>query len=148
MTANELLRAGVLLDPEDIHFLIDDQWYIGSHDGYVQRTCAPGFTEYLHNRVIGRLVGKVVDHINRNRLDNRKQNLRHVEHATNCMNRDNCNGRAVHKHILKGIRQNRSSGRFVVRVSQKGKSIHVGTYKTLNEAQAAYENFITNTTKA
>lgn len=41
----------------------------------------------LHNFLMNPPQGLYVDHINRNTLDNRRENLRIVTHAENCMNR-------------------------------------------------------------
>ena len=46
-------------------------------------------TVLLHREIMGAQRGEEVDHINRDRLDNRRSNLRLVTHKENCQNRDN-----------------------------------------------------------
>lgn len=42
--------------------------------------------KYLHQVILGKEEGSVIDHINQNTLDNRKENLRHVDKRMNALN--------------------------------------------------------------
>jgi HNH endonuclease len=42
------------------------------------------FYIFMHHVILPRIKGHEIDHINRNTLDNRKENLRYVTHAQNC----------------------------------------------------------------
>lgn len=46
---------------------------------------------YLHRKIINAGNGKIVDHINRDKLDNRRDNLRIVSHAKNILNQNSNN---------------------------------------------------------
>ena len=60
-------------------------WNISSR-GYVET--AKGPVRFLHHLAVGvPAVGFEIDHINRDKLDNRSENLRHVTHAVNMQNR-------------------------------------------------------------
>lgn len=56
-------------------------------------------TVYLHRLIANAKKGKVVDHINRNTLDNRSNNLRVVTQVENTIN----NGGVAHKNSKTGI---------------------------------------------
>ena len=71
-----------------------------------------------------------IDHINRDKLDNRKENLRTVTHLENCQNREPIKDGTVWKE----------KGRNVWRteIVVNGKRKHLGVFQTKEEAQAAY----------
>lgn len=78
--------------------------------------------------------GLVVDHINRNTLDNRKENLMNVSIAENARNtklyRNNKSG-------VKGVRYRENQNRFIATLKINRTQIHIGSYKTLEEAEKA-----------
>jgi len=73
------------IDLDDIDKVIND-WWIFNGD-YVKLGTSKN-VEYLHHRIMGRPPGiLVLDHINRNKLDNRKSNLRFITKGENNRNR-------------------------------------------------------------
>lgn len=85
-----------------------------------------------------RFPGLQVDHINRNRLDNRRKNLRFATPAQNSHNRgmrsDNESGH-VGVHWRKGL------GKWIARASEYGVRHHLGAYETHEEACEAVQEF-------
>lgn len=89
-------ELGMCVSPEDAD-LLDMKWNIDK-DGYARRSKnrkAEGLstlTIFAHSVVAKRVFGEksnnslVVDHINRNKLDNRRENLRMVTKSVNGMN--------------------------------------------------------------
>jgi hypothetical protein len=85
--------AEVLVDTEDLERLLGGRsWALGSH-GYAMRTFKSegdrakyGTAQIMHRFIMDCPKGMVVDHINHNKLDNRKSNLRIVTHAENSQN--------------------------------------------------------------
>lgn len=75
---------------------------------------------FLHRVVLG--TDKTVDHINENKLDNRKKNLRICTKSTNQMN--------VSKY--KGYFQKGNS--WYARIKLHGKALHLGTFQSEEEA--------------
>lgn len=89
----------------------------------------------LHRLVMGVNNPKIyLDHINRNKQDCRKDNLRICTNAQNQINRnlrkDNVSG-------YTGICFNRLKNKWVATISHKEKNIHIGYYHDINDALSA-----------
>lgn len=72
------------IDIEDIDKIKDYKWY-KRIDGYILSQMT-NYNIRLHRLIMNAIEGQIVDHINRNPLDNRKQNLRFVSFIENCIN--------------------------------------------------------------
>jgi hypothetical protein len=76
----------------------------------------------------------MVDHINRNPRDNRWDNLRPTNHSENGINTglrvDNTSG-------AKGVVKDKRTGKYYARLHRAGKTKHLGTFSTINEAVEA-----------
>ncbi len=79
-----------LVDDCDYAELSKFKWNLNQHDGngYVRRV-ENGTRRiiFLHKVILGAGSGQEVDHRNRNRLDNRRENLRLATHGQNAKNR-------------------------------------------------------------
>jgi hypothetical protein len=73
-----------------------------------------------------------VDHINGNRRDNRRCNLREVTSAQNCQNR-----RAANQTGLKGVHPR--GKKFFACIRVEGKFTYLGIYPTAEEAARVYD---------
>lgn len=80
--------------------------------------------------------GLQVDHINRDRADNRIGNLRL---ATPGQNRQNAKLRDDNRTRLKGVDFNRKAGNWRARISCDGRTRHLGFFSTPEEAHTAYK---------
>lgn len=78
----------------------------------------------------GRLPDADVDHINRDRRDNRWCNLREVSRQQNLFNR----GKNLNKVLPKNVYLHKPSGRFRVKVKVDGKTQHYGYFDRLEDA--------------
>lgn len=79
-----------------------------------------------------------VDHKNCVKADNRWVNLRLASRSENCLNR----GMLGHnKSGHKGVSWNSNKRRWIARAQINGKPIHIGAFKSLEEAAKAYEVF-------
>ena len=89
---------------------------------------------YLHRIAIKAQAGQIVDHINGERTDNRRCNLRLATQSENQRNRaglasNNSSG-------FTGVHRVRS-GRWVAIIRMDGERIHLGTFGTIEEAVSA-----------
>jgi len=77
--------------------------------------------------------GFFIDHINRDPLDNRIENLRLCNKTQNA---GNSNLRVDNKLGVKGV--DFKKGKFRVQIRKQGKKLHLGLFDTAEEAHAAY----------
>lgn len=132
-------RAAIV-DDDDYEAVAGWHWSWSPSKGYACRSVLKknggSTTLYLHRILVAAPPGAMVDHINRDRLDCRRSNLRFVTWAQNSMNsslrRDNHAG-------FKGVIFRRDSGKWRARIYLGGRHRHLGTYATAAEAAAAYD---------
>lgn len=108
-------KGKIIVDTEFCNVAKKYTWFITTA-GYA---CAneKGKKILMHRLMMGEQVELFVDHINRNRKDNRKNNLRLVTAKENNWNKA-CKGFYVQK------------GKYVARISVNGKTINLGSFKT------------------
>ena len=111
------------LDKKIYNKIKNKHWRIssGSKWPYVK-----GGKTYLHRLITECPVGKVVDHINGDTLDNRLKNLRVCSQSENCQNR---------RGGIRGITM--FGDLYRVKIHKDYKQIHLGYFKTIEEAQKA-----------
>lgn len=83
----------------------------------------------LHQLLIGKKEGLEIDHINGDKLDNRRSNLRHLKHSENIMN-DN-------SRRYKGYYWNEQHKKWRVTITKDTKKYHIGYYKKEEDAKLA-----------
>lgn len=128
-----------LVDDEDFEFL--SQWKWSFHKGYAVRTVSRikngklvSKHAYMHREVNETPDGFITDHINGNKLDNRRANLRSCTSSQNAGNRKV--GFGVSKY--KGVSWDNKNKKWKSTVKFLGKSIHLGFFLYEGEAAEAY----------
>ena len=129
----------VFLDPEDYERFAGSNWFIDKN-GYARRNQWIQSTRSTKTMLLHRCVlnvewesadEKCVDHINGNRIDNRKENLRIVSYAENASNR----------HVVLTetgvLRISKSGNTFFARIRKDGIPVYIGSFPTLEKADEA-----------
>lgn len=127
------LAGYALIDEVDAH-LAGLRWHLGS-GGYARRLEKDKWT-LLHRVIIRAPSGVEVDHINRNRLDNRRCNLRLTDRGGNARN---CSRNRKNTSGYKGVHGPNGSGRWVASVVYRGKPYYLGSCATAEEAAVTYD---------
>lgn len=129
MIVIEVKGQRILLDNKNEH-LSKLKWHI-TKTGYAARYAGLGRGHgvvYMHHDVLGIEKGLVVDHRNRNKLDNRVSNLRHVTQAVNSRNRG----------VAKGYTWASTKNKWRAYIKFDYKQIHLGYFTTESDARQAY----------
>lgn len=124
------------IDAADAALVEPYRWHLDS-EGYATRTvdAKRGVKERMARRIMGLVPGDGLetDHISRDKLDNRRYNLRVVTHAQNMQNRARTDGVSRHRGV--SFRKNRKTRPWVAYGSVGGEQTHLGFHDT--EQQAA-----------
>ena len=125
-------KESVLCDLEDWEHLKKYYWNLKS-DGYAVSVINRKIV-FMHKMIMPDNELEVVDHINRNKLDNRKENLRYTTHMVNAQNRS-LSSRNTSGHI--GVYKNRN--RWQASIKANKQTYFLGSFKTKEEAISARE---------
>ena len=130
-----------MVDAADYEWLM--QWKWSAHrtsDGYYARASYVRFPAslrrvYMHRLILGLQAGdrRMCDHRNRNRLDNRRINLRVATHADNQANKEGYGASG-----FKGVTRFRK--RWKAEITLNKKTIFLGSFATPEHAHSAYCN--------
>lgn len=126
-----------LVDDEDYDFVMMSKWSFhrkpGRNTNYAMGWRS-GKNVTMHRAILGVARGQIVDHINHDGLDNRRENLRIV---TDVQNKTNRRGAAKHsKTGVRGVRAHKGGYHAVIGVG--GKAIYIGAFRTIEQAGDAY----------
>lgn len=123
-------------------WVLDRSWYAAKNaDGLVYAATRKKVVEAgprlvrLHRMLVAAGPGDVVDHINRDTLDNRRSNLRIVTALESSRNR------GVFKTNRLGVRGVRQTGpnSYAARIWVNDRLVRIGTFRTVEEARERYE---------
>src|SRR5262249_14509781 len=130
-----------LIDDQDLGIVAPYKWYAlhepknDSWYAYTRiRVGGKKTSLSMHRLIMNAQKGEIIDHRDRNGLNNQRDNLRRCSHAENMRNRKKQrNGTLPYK----GIRKNTNSNSFSAAIKAGGKILHIGSYQTQLEAALA-----------
>jgi len=123
-----------LVDDSDYEWLNQWKWHYKHKDGAVRSTKATRI--YMH-RVVTQCPSEYeVDHINHDRLDNRRVNLRVCSHSQN-----QCNSAKLSSNTsgYKGVSWHKKVGKWQSKIGHRGKSYYLGLFSDPVDAALAYD---------
>jgi hypothetical protein len=126
--------------------LVDDDDF-DELNGFLWRACKNGKTWYaiansgkttitMHREIMGNPKDLVIDHINCDGLDNRRENLRP------CSKQENIQRAGAYKTNssgYKGVTKTFLSKKYSARIKVNNKHFHLGCYNSLEDAARAYD---------
>ncbi len=122
------------IDESDLSVIAGYTWSYNRANGYAVYTNRKNPLR-MHRLIVNAPQGMEVDHINGDRLDNRRCNLRLATKAENVRNQK------LHKNNttgFKGVCWDKRGKTFNAKIMLNRKTINIGRYETAEEAYAAY----------
>lgn len=119
----------ILVDNDDFELVSNYCWYV-STKGYAYSR--KNKKHISMHRLLMNPVKLQVDHINRNKLDNRKCNLRLV---TNQQNQYNTKVPMNNKSGVKGVYYNKECNKWCAQINLNGKTKNLGLFEDIEEAK-------------
>lgn len=128
-----------LVDDADYEGLARHKWYVDSR-GYVARQLPGpskhgGGRSWMHRELLPVPDDRMVDHRNRNKLDNQRHNLRPATHQQNSWNRKPRGGSSPYK----GVTWNAASQKWQAAIKLAGHQIHLGLFVSEQDAARAFD---------
>lgn len=119
-----------IVDLKDLDMVMQYKWSLNRH-GYARTRLKDGRMLSLHKFITGTDENTIVDHINRNRLDNRKENLRIVSWNENAINKGL---QSNNKSGVAGVSYYKRRKRWVAEIKYNGKKKVIGYFKNKEDA--------------
>lgn len=122
-----------LVDDENYELLNQYKWYVSNKYAYSTiKINGKWINKSMHRFIMNEPLNMEIDHIDMNRLNNQKDNLRIVTKSQNNMNRGSYKNSSS---IFKGVSWNKQHKKWCAEIRKNGIKIHLGYF--INELKAA-----------
>jgi hypothetical protein len=131
-------KSVALVDDDFYEYAITKKWHlVHGYPSRREKINGKSFGVFMHIEAMGgKKDGLVIDHINGDRLDNRKENLRYCTPEENAKNQ----ARPIsNKTGYKGV--SRVNGKYLAHIGFNSKQLFIGRYKTARIAAKRYNHF-------
>jgi hypothetical protein len=128
-----------IVDPDDYQKLSQYPWQIWETERnscYAVRYCGKKII-YMHRQIMNAPAGSIVDHRNRESLDNTKRNLHFATISQNNMNCKKRSKPASSKY--KGVSWSKGHNKWQAYIAYNGKRKHLGYFDNEEDAARAYD---------
>lgn len=130
----------VLFSDEDVFTALANTWTVTT-DGYAKRfyeQTVDGnrkrWVKYFHREVMQPKGSEIIDHINQDKLDNRRENLRIATKSLNALNSKKTRSGTGYR----GVQLNKQADKYQALITVDKKTHHLGFYDSVKEASKAY----------
>jgi hypothetical protein len=123
----------IKVSPEDFALVSGFNWTLNRFGYAVAYENGRHFL--MHRLIFDAKKGQAVDHINGDRSDNRRQNLRIASHAQNMQNRTVAK---TNKTGFKGVYFDGARAKYRAEISAFGRRMRLGRFATAEQAREAY----------
>jgi hypothetical protein len=133
-----LLNQGkiALVDDEDYDLILTRKWYFeGRYVKMTNKSRVGSESMYMHRFILPTKRGYDIDHINGDKLDNRKCNLRIATRSQNTYNRGKLSNNTSG---YKGVCYDKSRSQFLASIGLNGKNKYIGRFNDAISAAKAY----------
>jgi hypothetical protein len=127
-----------LIDEQDLPLIQGKVWCVSTLGYIVARCKETESTVYMHRLIMGNPEGKCIDHINGNKADNRRCNLRLCDKAQNLRNMPKRIGK--YTSLYKGVHFDKNRSKWKAEITFEYKNIHLGRFNSQIEAAKAYNS--------
>jgi hypothetical protein len=139
-------RKVAIVDDRDYEKISQHRWQLGG-SGYISRGIRCGkrnVSIYMHREIAGTPKDLDTDHINFNRLDNRRRNLRIVTRSENLahMRKHKSRSGRVTSSRFKGVSWNKERGCWRAKTKADGRHVFLGRFVSEVDAARAYDAFM------
>lgn len=127
------IKGYAIVDDSDFDWLNKYRWYLNDSGYAIHKSEKETFR--MHRLILDTPKGKDTDHVNGNKLDNRRENLRIATRSQNMANRH------FHKDSTskcKGVYWNKNRKQWQVKICINYKSIFLGSFDNKIEAAKVY----------
>ena len=129
-----LTKGKVAIVDDDVYEEHSQYKWHCSVNGYAARRSKNKIV-YLHREILNAPKGKIVDHKNQDRLDNRRSNLRICTQGENLRNRGN---QTNNTSGYKGVSYMKREDKWRAYLKYEGQMYWLGSYKDKKDAAKAY----------
>lgn len=125
-----------IVDDEDYEIISKLKWHY-NNCGYATHCGCRNVQLLMHREILKLQKGEFCDHINGNKLDNRKCNLRKATKSQNAMNQ---RLKSTNKSGIIGVSWDSGTKKWRAQIRLNGKSIYLGICSNKEDAAIIYNN--------
>lgn len=126
-----------LISKDDWDYIKNHKWFFSGRSPRIAAVArVEGIKVYLHNFLMRPGDQQEVDHINHDRLDNRRQNLRLCNRSQNCANKRSYKNTYSK---FKGVTWHKRQRKWIAQIKVNQKIKHLGSFVSEDDAARTYD---------